>query len=247
MEARSRLIGRMYPIPPVWLEGRAWLEYGQLRRSPVFAGLEVPPGEGRPVMLIPGFLAGDTSLDVMRGWLRRNGYRPLRSGINLNVLSSEALVQRIASRLGHEHRKHGRKVIIIGQSRGGVLALGVAHRYPQMIEQVIALGSPIDDPLDVHPSTMAAVHMVRALNTLRRGPKDVDATFDAELSLPVSVPVTSLYSRSDGIVHWEACLRPDVEAVEVGGSHVGMGVNVRVYNQVARLLAPPVRSRSTVH
>ncbi|MGI8610272.1 MAG: alpha/beta hydrolase-fold protein [Candidatus Dormibacteria bacterium] len=244
MEVRSRLIGRMYPIPPVWLEGRAWVEYAQLRRSPVFAGVDVPPGDGRPVMLIPGFLAGDTSLDVMRGWLRRNGYRPLRSGINLNVFSSEALVQRIASRLGHEYQKHGRQVVIIGQSRGGVLALGLSHRYPQMIEQIISLGSPINDPLDVHPSTMAAVHIVRALHTLRRGPRDVDARFDAELCEPVSVPFTSLYSRTDGVVHWEACLRPDVRSIEVGGSHVGMGVNARVYNQVARLLAGAPVTRS---
>lgn len=239
MEARSRLIGRMYPLPPVWLEGRVWLEYAQLRRSTVFSGLDVAPGDGRPVMLIPGFMAGDTSLDVMRGWLRRNGYRPLRSGINLNVASSEVLVERIASRLDHEHRKNGRRVAIIGQSRGGVLGLGVAQRFPQLVEQVIALGSPISDPLDVHPSTMAAVHVVRALHTLRRGPRNMDARFDAELCLPVTVPVTSLYSRTDGIVHWEACLRPDVEAIEVGGSHVGMGVNPRVYQQVARLLARP--------
>ena len=237
MEVRSRLIGRMYPIPPVWLEGRAWLEYAQLLRSPVYAGVDVPPGDGRPVMLIPGFLAGDSSLDVLRAWLRHNGYRPLRSGINLNVFASEALVARIASRLGHEYRKNGRKVTIIGQSRGGVLALGLQHRYPRMVERVISLGSPINDPLDVHPSTMAAVHVVRALHTLRRGPRNVDARFDAELAEPVKVPFTSLYSKSDGIVHWEACLRPDVEAVEVGGSHVGMGVNVRVYKQLARLLA----------
>jgi pimeloyl-ACP methyl ester carboxylesterase len=236
------LIGRIYPVPPVWLEARAWLEYARLVRSPVFAGVNVPPGEGRPVMLIPGFLAGDTSLDVMRSWLRRNGYRPLRSGINLNVYSSESLVARIASRLGHEYRKNGQKVTIIGQSRGGVLALGVAQRYPRMVEQVIALGSPIGDPLDVHPTTMAAVHVVRALHTLRRGPRNVDARFDAELALPVPVPFTSLYSKSDGIVHWEACVRSDVEAVEVGGSHVGMGVNARVYEEVARRLRSQGRS-----
>ena len=244
MDMRHRLIGRMYPIPPVWLEGRAWLEYAQLRRSPVYAGQDLPNGDGRPVMLIPGFLAGDTSLDVMRAWLRRTGYRPLRSGINANVFASEALVGRIASRLGHEYRKNGRRVTLVGQSRGGVLALGVAHRYPQMVEQVITLGSPINDPFDVHPSTMAAVHVVRALHTLRRGPRNLDQRFDAELSEPVKVAVTSMYSKTDGIVHWRACLRPDVEAVEVGGSHVGMGVNANVYRELARLLGPAEKARA---
>jgi triacylglycerol lipase len=245
MELRSQSMGRWYPVPPVWLEGRAWLEYAQLRRSPVFSGVGVPPGDGRPVMLIPGFLAGDTSLDTMRGWLRRNGYRTLRSGINLNAQSSELLLQRIASRVGTEYRRNGRPLVLIGQSRGGVLALGVAHRFPQLVDKVISLGSPIGDPMDVHPSTMAAVQVIRFAHALRRGPRNVDVRFDRELAEPVKVRVTSMYSRSDGIVHWRACLRPDVEAVEVGGSHVGMGVNRRVYEEVARVLARPVRSPRT--
>jgi hypothetical protein len=32
-------------------------------------------------------------------------------------------------------------------------------------------------------------------------------------------------------------LRPDIETVEVGGSHVGMGINAAVYREIARLLA----------
>ena len=238
MEARHRWVGRVYPVPPIWLEGRAWLEYAALRRSGVFAGVGVQRGDGRPVMLIPGFLAGDGSLDVLRGWLKRNGYRTLRSGIRLNAHSSEALVRRISGFVRVEYQRGGRKVTLLGQSRGGVLALGVAHRIPEMVDQVITLGSPLGDPLDVHPSTMAAVHVARFVHALRRGPRDVDERFDRELREPAPVPVTSLWSRTDGIVSGRACLRPDVDAVEVGGSHVGMGVNVRVYEEVARLLAP---------
>ena len=36
----------------MWLEGRVYLEYLRLIRDPVFRGVEVPPGLGRPVMLI---------------------------------------------------------------------------------------------------------------------------------------------------------------------------------------------------
>jgi pimeloyl-ACP methyl ester carboxylesterase len=196
-------------------------------------------------MLIPGFLAGDTSLDVMRGWLRRSGYRTLRSGINLNAQSSELLLRRIAGRIGTDYRRNGRRVTIIGQSRGGVLGLGVAQRFPQLVEQVVSLGSPVGDPMDVHPSTMAMVHMARFVHALRRGPRDMDARFDRELSERVTVPFTSLYSKTDGIVHWRACIRPDADAVEVGGSHVGMGVNRRVYEELARLLSRPPRTRRT--
>lgn len=230
-------------MPPVWLEGRAWLEYAQLTRSPIFQNGATPQGDGRPVMLIPGFFAGDATLDVMRGWLQSSGYRPLRSGINLNVLSSEVLLQSIAVRLDSEYRDNGRKVTLVGQSRGGVLAIGIARRFPQLVDQVILLGSPIGDPLDVHPSTMAAVHIARFVHTLRRGPRDMDARFDSELGDPIPVQVTSMYSRSDGVVHWGACLRPDVDAVEIGGSHVGMGVNARVYTHLAELLSRVQRGR----
>jgi len=236
MPGRNQLMGRWYPLPPLWLEGRAGLEYARLRRSAVFSGVGVPPGDGRPVMLIPGFLAGDRSLDVMRAWLRRNGYRPLRSGINLNVESSEVLVQRLALRLASEYRRNGRKVVLVGQSRGGVLAFGLAGRFPGLVDSVVTLGSPLADPLDVHPSTMAAVHLARMVHAARRGPKDLDVRFDRELKNPIPVPVTSLYSRTDGVVHGAACTRPDVTSVEVGGSHVGMGVNPRVYQEIASLL-----------
>jgi pimeloyl-ACP methyl ester carboxylesterase len=242
MELRSPVAGRWYPLPPIWLEGRAWLEYGQLLCSPIFGGEGVPPGDGRTIMLIPGFLAGDATLDTLSAWLRRNGYQTLRSGINVNVQSSEILLQRIASRLSDEYRQNGHRMTLVGQSRGGVLALGVAQRFPKLVDQVITLGSPIGDPLDVHPTTMAAIQMARFVHMLWRGPGDLDARFDRELPEPVGVPFTSLYSKTDGIVSWQACLRPDVESVEVGGSHVGMGVNARVYQELAQLLARPPQS-----
>ena len=229
------MLGRWYPIPPIWLEGRAWLEYAQLMRSPVFAGDGVAPGGGRTLMLIPGFLASDNSLDVIRGWLKRNGYRPLRSGITVNIESSSVLVERIAARIRKELRR-GKKAVIIGQSRGGSLGLGLAQRYPELVDRVIALGSPIGSPFDIHPVTMASVHAARLVHTLRRGPRNIDEEFDRQLQEPARVPVTQLYSRTDGFVNWRACLRPDVDAIEVGGSHVGMSINPRVYREIARLL-----------
>ena len=48
--------------------------------DPVYAGKGVPRGDGGPVMLIPGFLAGDSSMTVMAGWLERMGHAPHRSG-----------------------------------------------------------------------------------------------------------------------------------------------------------------------
>src|SRR5687767_5421363 len=86
-------------IPPLWRETRFGLELADLRRSPVFRGHGVPDGGGRPVMLIPGFLAGDGSLGTMTHWLRANGYHTRRAGIRANVGCSEEACARLEARL----------------------------------------------------------------------------------------------------------------------------------------------------
>jgi hypothetical protein len=64
---------------------------------------------------------------------------------------------------------------------------------------------------------------------------------------PAGVPATHVYSRTDGVVHWESCVdlsgAPTVENVEVMGSHVGMGLNADVYRVIADRLAMPRRPR----
>ena len=75
-----RRLGRWDPIPPIWLEGRFSVEFLRLIRDPVFRGVDVPPGNRRPVLLIPGFLAGDWTLRTQYEWLKRVGYRPRPAG-----------------------------------------------------------------------------------------------------------------------------------------------------------------------
>jgi hypothetical protein len=55
---------------------------------------------------------------------------------------------------------------------------------------------------------------------------------------PLDVRYVSVYSRSDGIVDWRACLDGAAdELVEIRASHCGMAVSVHAYEQVARALA----------
>jgi hypothetical protein len=43
-------------------------------RHPIYRGDGVEHAGGQPVLLIPGFLAGDDSLGIMTRWLRRTGH-----------------------------------------------------------------------------------------------------------------------------------------------------------------------------
>lgn len=236
--------GRWSPAPPVWLESRAPRELGRLRRAPVFAGAGVPRGDGRPVLLVPGFLAGDWSLGTMREWLIRLGHRAALPGLVLNVRYSEAVLRTLAVRLVELYAWCGRPVAIVGHSRGGLLAKVAADRHPEMVDRVITLGSPLADPYDVHPVTMAGVRAAQLFNLVGYGhTSDVERTFLHDLAGPARVPVASIYSRSDGIVHWPACIRDDVDCFEIDGSHLGLAVNPEAYALVARLLARPSRRR----
>jgi triacylglycerol lipase len=231
------VLGRLTPLPPMWLEGRFASEYVSLIRDPIFYGRGAHRGGGRPVLLIPGFLAGDQTLLTMHAWLLRLDYKPELSGIRFNVLRSEVTVGAVLERLYVHHRKTKQKVALVGHSRGGLLAKVIADRNPELVSQVIALGSPLNEALDIHPLTMAAVHAARLYNRVRyRSPIDTEAAFMAQLAEPPAVPVTSIYTRSDGVVNWKACIRPDVKTIEVRGSHGGLGVNAEVYQHLARLL-----------
>jgi pimeloyl-ACP methyl ester carboxylesterase len=226
----------------MWLEGRFYIEYLRLIRDPVFRGIEVPPGNRRPVILIPGFLAGDWTLRTPFHWLRRVGYRPRMAGVTLNVMYSEVMLRPLLDALMSLHRRTAARVSLVGHSRGGVLAKVLAHRKPELVEQVITLGSPLNDPFDVHPLTMASVRAAHVYNVMRYGhAASVEMRFLRDLAAAPKVPMTSIYSRSDGVVHWKACLRSDINSIEVKGSHVGLALNPEVYRILSHLLPAPWR------
>ena len=152
--------------PPLWREARIGLEAASLLRDPIFRGDGMTDGRGRPVLLIPGFLAGDGSLSMMAGWLKRAGYRPSRAGIVSNVNCAGNLMPRLEERLERLVSEQGQKAAVVGQSRGGTLAKVLAHRRPDLVTGVVALGSPQIDPLAVHPLVRLQVETVGRLGSL---------------------------------------------------------------------------------
>ena len=71
-----------------------------------------------------------------------------------------------------------------------------------------------------------------------RVPADHAASFREDLGawLPPGVSAVAIYSRSDGVVSWRACLDPSARQVEVESSHAGMPVNREVYRALAKIL-----------
>jgi pimeloyl-ACP methyl ester carboxylesterase len=159
-------------IPPLWRESRVPLELASLVRDPVYKGVGVEDAHGQPVLLIPGFLAGDDTLGLMTQWLRRTGHRTRKAAIRTNIDCSEVSVQRLEERIEMMVETHRQKVAIVGQSRGGTLAKVLGVRRPDLVSGVVALGAPIVDPLGVHPLVRMQVY---AVGTLLGRPREADA------------------------------------------------------------------------
>ena len=118
----------------------------------------------------------------------------------------------------------------------------------------MTLGSPLTEPLAIHPLVRAQVYAVGALGTFGvRGLfrhsclwGDCCTKFweDAEAPFPKDVRFLSVYSRSDGVVRWQSCLDPYAEHLEIRASHIGMGMHPRSWHAVASQLERLRRSES---
>jgi pimeloyl-ACP methyl ester carboxylesterase len=230
-------------VPPIWLESRWPLEAAGLLADPVYQGEGVPPGDGRPVLLLTGFLAGDASLWLMSDWLRRMGYHVIGGRMGANADCAGEALRHLTERARRRAARHG-PLIVIGQSRGGLLGAALTAREPSLVRALITLGSPLLDNLAVHPAVRSCVRALSALGD--RGAREVmkgacldgsccgSVAEDALERFPAEIPFVSIYSRSDGIVDWRACLHPAAEHVEITCSHLGMAADARAYRAVAR-------------
>jgi pimeloyl-ACP methyl ester carboxylesterase len=191
-------------------------------------------------------MAGDRSLNIMRGWLRRRGHRVRTSGIRTNVGCAEQVVRRLETRVRSLADEAGEPVFLIGQSRGGSLARVLGARAPDAVCGLAMLGSPVTDSLAVSTPVMRTVRWVAALgdlgvpgvfsSTCKDGECCADFRVDLAGPLPEGLAATALYSHSDGIVDWRACMDPDAHGVAVESSHCGMSINVNVYRALDRAL-----------
>jgi pimeloyl-ACP methyl ester carboxylesterase len=213
-------------------EFRVLLEVPRLLfRFPVLA--RQPRGYGQPVLVLPGYGAGDISTALLQGYLRFLGYHVRGWGRGRTHGEVQDLMPRVLKRLMSLARKSGQEVTLVGWSLGGYLAREAARERPDLVQQVITLGTPV---------VGGPKYTVVARHFHRRG-IDMDA-MEAEIELrnriQLRTPVTAIYSRKDAIVAWRACIDhngSNVEHVEVRTTHLGFGFSAEVYKIIAQRLA----------
>ena len=201
---------------------------------------------GDPVLLVPGFLAGDYSLAAMSRSLRREGYRTYRAHISANVGCTLTAAGVLESRLEQIAARRGDKVAIVGHSLGGMLARGLAVRRPDLVSSIVTMGSPMLAPGAHHVALSVGVEaLVRLSRAGLPGMMSEDCVAGAcaresfeesQQPMPDGVGFTAIYSKRDGIVDWRACIDPGARRVEVTASHVGMALDPRVSREVIHAL-----------
>jgi triacylglycerol lipase len=202
-----------------------------------------PAGDGRPVMLVPGFMAGDQTLTRMAVWLRTGGFVLARSGIAWNTRCMEPTVIDLEHRLELAVQRTGQRALLVGQSRGGTICRSLATLRPDLVESLVTLGAPLRNQLSVKPRIWPTILTVGTLGSLGvpgmfsfnciRGDCCARTRRAVVAPFPDEVEFVSLFSRSDEVVNWESCLDPAAIQVEVDVSHIGMGFSREVWDAIA--------------
>lgn len=216
------------------------------RRSIPYA-LRTPEPGLEPVVLVPGFMAGDSSLSLMSRYLRQLGHRTYRSTMHSNVGCTQKARDTLEARIEAIATKRGRKVTVVGHSLGGLLARGIAAHRPDLVDGIVTLGSPLLAPGAAHSLLLFDLGLMVRLQQKGFGKvmgSDCTSGDCARTSweqgrapLHRDTAFTSVFSRRDGIIDWRACLDPLAKTVEVRTSHLGMAFDPVVMEIVGSTLA----------
>lgn len=217
------------------------------RRSTAYVAAAPEPLDADPVLLVPGFMAGDYTLRLMGRHLRSQGYRAYSAQIRSNSGCLAETADRLERRIEAIALRRDRQVTLVGHSLGGLLSRGLAARRPDLVSGIVTMGSPLLAPSAVHPLLLRNVQLLLVLQQAGF-PKVMGADCTAgecaeemwrEAQRPVRRGLTfvSVYSQRDGIMDWHACLDPAATHVQVPTSHIGMAIDPLVFDVVTDTLA----------
>jgi pimeloyl-ACP methyl ester carboxylesterase len=185
----------------LWLEQRAFFELGALAAAAPWLRL-LGRGDHHPVLVLPGFTASDLSTTPLRWHLRSWGYWAHGWHLGRNLGPTPGVLNGLVERLDTVHRRHGRKVSLVGWSLGGIYARELARQFPDHVRSVITLGSPYRMSLGDRSSVSRLLDVVGGTFA----PEIIELWVQESERTPLAMPATSIYTRTDGIVRWHTCI-----------------------------------------
>ncbi|MEM9866652.1 MAG: alpha/beta hydrolase, partial [Bacteroidota bacterium] len=239
------LINQKIPKPPLFnmlLESRSLVEWTSIYAIYPFIPKRIK-GDGRPVLLIPPYLGDDYSTSFVRRYLTSLGFKTYKWEQGFNLVKSH-YIPRLEEKLDDIFRTHGEKVNIVGWSGGGIFAKIMANRHPQQVEQIITIGSPVWGVMDMKTPVSGVLEFFRGKSLKERNKRFIE-----ELEPIPNVPITCIYTKTDGLLPWKHCMeaesfRDDIKNIEVYGSHSGLGANVSVLLITANALSANIKGKT---
>ena len=189
---------------------------------------------GRVVVTVPGVGSNGLAMAPLRRFLNTRGHTAHDWGLGrADSRDFESTVSGLIAKVVELAEREEDSIDLIGWSLGGLLARAVGRTAPTPIGRIITYGTPViggprftilAETFD--PSDIAAI----------------EERIDKRRKVPLTVPVTAIYSRNDGVVAWRACIDPDdrnVEHIEVTSSHLGMNLDPDVWATISKRLDQP--------
>ena len=192
-------------------------------------------GQGRPVLVLPGFHATDLATRRLRAHLDQRGWVTYAWGVGANHGLTDHVLDGVLARFDEVSAAEGRPVDVVGWSFGGLLARWVCHERPTQVRSVVTLGSPWRPEGERTRTTPLFERSRRTHGLSERHEKVID-----ELRRPLPVPTTAIWSKTDGIVPWRGCRvddGPGARNVSVPSSHLGLASNPFALAALTRALA----------
>lgn len=216
---------------------RAVLEYAGMR---LMNKTGLPRGDGHPVVIFPGLAADRHSIEPLQDFCDQLGYAAYDWGRGFNTGPEgdlDAWLDELGRHVLELTGAHEEPISLIGWSLGGLYAREIAKKLTGRVRQVITIGTPFAG--SVEQTHAACVYRLLSGQEPMLPPEMV-----ARLRTAPAVPTTSIFSRSDGVVAWQACIQhgdaDHTENIEVDGSHCGLGWNSEVLSIVADRLRQPM-------
>jgi pimeloyl-ACP methyl ester carboxylesterase len=194
--------------------------------------------EGSPLLVLPGFTGSDRSTRALRALLRRKGYRVHGWGLGANVGPHAHIVEGMQRRLVDVAERYAAPVTVVGWSLGGIYARELGWSHPEQVRMVITLGSPYRFRKGDRGHTSELYDAVAPQREPFAG-----RLLPEEERPPLEVPATSIYSPTDGIVRWRACIEPVGpwrENIAVLATHNGLGFSAPALYAIADRVNQPL-------
>lgn len=238
-------INQKIPKPPLFnmlLETRSVLEWASIYAIYPFIPKRIE-GNGRPVLLIPPYLGDDYATSFVRRYLKSLGFTTYKWEMGFNMVKSH-YIPRLEEKLDDIYGAHGEKVSLVGWSGGGIFAKIMANRHPKQVEQIVTIGSPIWGVMDMKTPVYGILEFFRGSSLKERNKR-----FLEELEPIPKVPVTCIYTKTDGLVPWKHCMEAEsysdtIKNIEVFGSHSGLGANASVLMITANALSANIQGKT---